>query len=63
MKENQEQNGIHLDKIITWYDLAKGVGEVVLHFVFDSIHREAHPSDSEHYIPYDYDGIDRPPGQ
>lgn len=39
------------DKLITWYDLAKGVGEVVLHAAFDLIHHEAKPTESEHYQP------------
>lgn len=38
------------DKLVTYFDLVKGVGEIMLHAAFDSIHHEAHVSDSTHEI-------------
>lgn len=51
------------DLVPTWAELAKGVGELfiqeskmVLHALFDSIHHEPKPSESEHFIT---DSVDR----
>lgn len=44
------------EKLVNWYDIAKGVGEVILHAAFDVIHHEAHASDSEHFVTDTVDG-------
>lgn len=36
--------------LVNFYDIAKGVGEVMLHAAFDAIHHEAHSSDSTHNV-------------
>lgn len=55
------------EKLVSWFDIAKGVGEVVFHEIFDRHHHESiadhnlnYPENKTH--PYDYDGIEKPPG-
>lgn len=29
-----------LNKLVSWYDLARGVGQVVFHSIFDQVHHD-----------------------
>lgn len=39
------------ERIITLWDIAKGVGQVVLHTLFDQIHHDPSPAMSDHWRP------------
>lgn len=37
------------ERVIGWFDIARGIGEVILHAAFDFIHHEAKPTESDHF--------------
>jgi len=49
-----EKGQILPEKLVTWWDIAKGVGEVALEFLTKQIVHEPKPSESDHYrVPED----------
>lgn len=42
MPTNSEATGFHLDKIVSCWDIARGVGATALSFIFDRHHYEPH---------------------